>query len=166
MERLESDTAHFAETLRQGVPGLDIHTFGSMMQYHYDRGAAAAAGGDSGKQGGEQMPEDGGEEGGVDGDEGSGAEESSDGGCHRTALEDALWDEGVFASEQCFLFLSTAIQEGGSSSGSGEIGEKGQTGETGEMGEMGKAAQGSSLVDELARKWIRAGIQARGAMTR
>ena len=109
------------------------------------------------------MPEDGGEEDGVGGDEGSGAEESSDGGCHRTALEDALWDEGVFASEQCFLFLSTAIQEGGSSSGSGEIGEKGQTGE---MREMGKAAQGSSLVDELARKWIRAGIQARGAMTR
>jgi hypothetical protein len=27
---------------------------------------------------------------------------------HRAALEDALWAEGVFASEQCFLFLSTA----------------------------------------------------------
>jgi hypothetical protein len=87
---------------------------------------------------------------------------SGDGGCHRTALEDALWDEGVFASEQCFLFLSTAILEGGLS-GSGEIGEKGQTGE---MGEVGKAAQGSSLVDELAQKWIRAGIQARGATAR
>jgi hypothetical protein len=160
MDRLESDTARFAETLRQGVPGLDIHTFGSMMQYHYDRGAAAAAGGDSGKQGGEQMLQDGGGgEDGVDRGEGSGAEVSGDGGCHRTALEDALWDEGVFASEQCFLFLSTAIQEGGLS-GSGEIGEKGQT------GEMGKAAQGSSLVDELARKWIRAGIQARGATAR
>ena len=59
--------------------------------------------------------------GGVGGGEGSGAEESGDGGCHRTALEDApLWGEGVFASEQCFhfLFLFTAIQEG-DSSGSG-----------------------------------------------
>ena len=85
LPRLERTTQHFARRLCGGVPGLRVHTFGSMLQYHYagrhgqDAAAAAAAGG------------------------GVAVEDS------RAALEDALWAEGVFAAEQCFLFLNTVL---------------------------------------------------------